>query len=810
MIAPLTASYFPSCKCPLKITRDNSLTETRYVVDGNALFLTATEAAWRRAASSHFAGGGIIVAIGYPLTGKLYDARRRSLDLTPPTKTPVPGYGGADAFIDFIDSKVRPAVKARFPQTTSWREAIYGHSYGGLFALHVLFTRPQMFECYIASSPSIWWNTRCILHEAKAFLQDNTSDERLPSLMLFYGSFEQNPPQWNDEPLDHYEGRKQVAADLRMCDNILDLYGKHSYAVLELWSGDLRNDDKALQLLLIIDYIFDWARDVYKPTVMTLLKSLRVIREDSNDKGATIAEVATDIDIFSHFGGQQNEPTADWIRDVIQARLPSPVEDFDLKSWRITHLHDCFFRPACFVTYHFQCLYITTDDVQKFLADFPPTVNIREILQRIDLVLKHNNCLVTENVLRRMEEIWTKRARPQQPQQVAEKELFATIVYHTEICSNFEIRRSLSCLALERSALITLRERIATESASMVTAKELKRLQEILPKVLNKARTLTELKMETLVCCILDLSIGDTLKAAISRHRKQLRPEAGSLSSNRSTNFEFIDIAKSPLVEIVITNVYEWPRAEPGEPAYLRFSQNTSTSTTSIVASGILPNTSSTASESENFVMVLFVKGGISIKEESYHLCLYEITGRTIPPSKAELAIALEATYKKGIYFCCGFQSKRSNTLRQDITGPCYGNSATNEAVPVRKSWKGWLEVMSQYLPQPKTIEDEVIIAGKLLGSAEKELATSGPKLTEETSILPPSTVSPRSLEVKSASTASSTTASTLAMAPLLGEDMSSSNSKRKLRDVDAGKELQASKKQRKWVYNDAGVIVLD
>ena len=183
---------------------------------------------------------------------------------------------------------------------------------------------------------------------------------------------------------------------------------------------------------------------------MTLLKSLRLIQQDGNDKGGTIAEVATDTDIFSHFGGQQNDPTADWVRDVIQARLPSPVEDFDLKLWKITHPHNCFFRPACIVTSQFQCLYITTDDVQKFLADFPPRADITELLKKINLVLERNNCLVTENVLRRMEEIWTKRARPQQPQQVAEKKLFATIVYHSEICSNFEIKRTLSCLALER------------------------------------------------------------------------------------------------------------------------------------------------------------------------------------------------------------------------------------------------------------------------------------------------------------------------------------------------------------------------
>lgn len=42
--------------------------------------------------------------------------------------------------------------------------------------------------------------------------------------MLSWGGFEQNPPQWDNEPLDHYEGRKQIAKDLRMADNTIDLY----------------------------------------------------------------------------------------------------------------------------------------------------------------------------------------------------------------------------------------------------------------------------------------------------------------------------------------------------------------------------------------------------------------------------------------------------------------------------------------------------------------------------------------------------------------------------------------------------------
>ncbi|KAJ5652828.1 siderophore esterase [Penicillium longicatenatum] len=180
-----------------------------------------------RMAPFHFISffwGGIVVAIGYPLQGKLFDIQRRNLDLTPPTDPPNPGYGSADAFLDFIENFVRPAVKARFPQVSVSREALYGHSYGGLFALHALFTRPRSFDFYMASSPSIWWHNLCILEEARAFVERKKAEHgKPPSLIVCWGSYEQNPPQWDNEPLDKYEGRKQSAMDLRMGDNALDL-----------------------------------------------------------------------------------------------------------------------------------------------------------------------------------------------------------------------------------------------------------------------------------------------------------------------------------------------------------------------------------------------------------------------------------------------------------------------------------------------------------------------------------------------------------------------------------------------------------
>ncbi|KAE9370947.1 hypothetical protein N431DRAFT_308368, partial [Stipitochalara longipes BDJ] len=47
-----------------------------------------------------------------------------------------------------------------------------------------------------------------------------------------------------------------------------------SYNIQCLWSGRVDSRDGALQILLLVDYIFDWARDIYRPSILQLLKVL--------------------------------------------------------------------------------------------------------------------------------------------------------------------------------------------------------------------------------------------------------------------------------------------------------------------------------------------------------------------------------------------------------------------------------------------------------------------------------------------------------------------------------------------------------
>lgn len=132
------------------------------LLDGNALFATALAAAKLQAGRGEVTGIGpaMVLGIGYP-GERVFDIERRQRDLLP-----VPG--GADRFLGVIVDEILPAIAAMAPVDMR-RRTLIGHSYGGLFALHALFTRPGLFAAHVASSPSIWWNERAILAAEEAF-----------------------------------------------------------------------------------------------------------------------------------------------------------------------------------------------------------------------------------------------------------------------------------------------------------------------------------------------------------------------------------------------------------------------------------------------------------------------------------------------------------------------------------------------------------------------------------------------------------------------------------------------------------------
>jgi predicted alpha/beta superfamily hydrolase len=138
-----------------------------YVVDGNAFF-PALHAAKR---AQERLKGSIVIAIGYP-SDTPYDFNRRAFDLSPPqpAERNDPPQGGQDLFLDFIEKRLMPKVNERFKVDQDQRSLV-GWSFGGMFGIYTLFTRPALFQHVVAVSPSLWWRDRFLLEPERVFTQ---------------------------------------------------------------------------------------------------------------------------------------------------------------------------------------------------------------------------------------------------------------------------------------------------------------------------------------------------------------------------------------------------------------------------------------------------------------------------------------------------------------------------------------------------------------------------------------------------------------------------------------------------------------
>jgi predicted alpha/beta superfamily hydrolase len=97
--------------------------------------------------------------------------RRR--DVTGPTEVETdrkiaPRVGGSAAFRSFFRDELMPQVRQRYRVTegVTGETAIIGESLAGLFVVETFFLEPDLFDTYIALSPSLWWNEEELVRKA--------------------------------------------------------------------------------------------------------------------------------------------------------------------------------------------------------------------------------------------------------------------------------------------------------------------------------------------------------------------------------------------------------------------------------------------------------------------------------------------------------------------------------------------------------------------------------------------------------------------------------------------------------------------
>ncbi len=157
-----------------------------YVLDGNTLFGLATDT-HRALRIFQEVADIIIVGIGYDARFFMDTFVSRWNDYTPSRDISADTSfarrflsnradstlrsGGGAQFLHVLRQEVIPFVDARFRTTRD--RGLWGHSFGGLFALHVLFEQPDLFARYAISSPSLWWNQQELIAREANYARDH-------------------------------------------------------------------------------------------------------------------------------------------------------------------------------------------------------------------------------------------------------------------------------------------------------------------------------------------------------------------------------------------------------------------------------------------------------------------------------------------------------------------------------------------------------------------------------------------------------------------------------------------------------------
>jgi predicted alpha/beta superfamily hydrolase len=172
-----------------------------YLNDGDFMFHTAADTLMMQSVGME-ATPAYVVGIGY---GKDWatTSRTRCADLTPSPPDPATlaaleaspltqgaTYGEAERFHRFLVEELRPQIEAAYP-VDHGNAILWGDSFGGLFALHVLFNHPETYRTYLVGSPSINWNNGAILQDEARLVAPVATGRVAPRVLFTVGEFEE-------------------------------------------------------------------------------------------------------------------------------------------------------------------------------------------------------------------------------------------------------------------------------------------------------------------------------------------------------------------------------------------------------------------------------------------------------------------------------------------------------------------------------------------------------------------------------------------------------------------------------------------
>lgn len=88
-------------------------------------------------------------------------------------------YGGANQFLSFIEKELIPYINKKY-RTVDFN-VFSGHSFGGLFSIYTYLNQPDLFDGFMAISPSLGWDKERLVVQIEKMIEQNA----LPKKQIF-------------------------------------------------------------------------------------------------------------------------------------------------------------------------------------------------------------------------------------------------------------------------------------------------------------------------------------------------------------------------------------------------------------------------------------------------------------------------------------------------------------------------------------------------------------------------------------------------------------------------------------------------
>ena len=106
-----------------------------------------------------------IIVVGIPNTKRVRDLTPTHSIFDYEGKPDTSGWykssGGNEIFLEFLKTELMPFIDSNYK--TQQYKIFAGHSFGGISSINCMLTHPDMFDAYIAISPSFWWDNEYLL-----------------------------------------------------------------------------------------------------------------------------------------------------------------------------------------------------------------------------------------------------------------------------------------------------------------------------------------------------------------------------------------------------------------------------------------------------------------------------------------------------------------------------------------------------------------------------------------------------------------------------------------------------------------------